>query len=107
MARHSLRSREGYLLIDHSASPGLEPGFMERIGLYGAAGLGEGRRFETATLTCCHCGGVVPINPMRSRPLPYCAKCDDYVCNMPRCHKYCTPFQKVLDQAEKKGIHHA
>lgn len=53
----TLRRHEGFLLIDHRASPGVP----EEIAL--AAGMdpkhcGEGKLFEAPTLTCSHCKGV-------------------------------------------------
>lgn len=93
------RSQEGYLLIDHRASPGLPADFARSIGL-GESSLGEGRVFETSTVTCCHCGVVVMINPMRTRSRGHCQKCDAYVCDNPSCHAGCTPFAKILDAAE-------
>lgn len=64
----SLRRHEGYLLIDHSSSPG-------------TAGVGEGQVFEAATLTCAHCQRVLLVNPDRTRTRCYCAPCDHYICD--------------------------
>lgn len=90
-------------MIDHQASPGLPADFLQKCGLVGPSVPG-GVRFECSTLTCCHCPTVVPINPKRSRALPYCSKCDAYVCENPSCHTYCTPYTKILDDAEKQGF---
>jgi predicted RNA-binding Zn-ribbon protein involved in translation (DUF1610 family) len=62
---------EGYLMIDHRASPGL-PGDPLR---------GEGKLFETKTNHCNHCGRVVIINPLRTRDRAYCQKCLKYICD--------------------------
>ena len=96
----SKRSREGYLLIDHKASPGLPPDFMRNAGLVGPSVAG-GAMWESPTMTCAHCGTVVVMNPQRTRARGYCAKCDDYVCDNPGCNSECKPFNQILDEAEK------
>jgi hypothetical protein len=76
----SLTKHEGYLLIDHSSSPGLTEEFVRQVHLPKAAA-GEGRKFETATLWCSHCAGTWIKNPDRDRPRNYCKKCDRYLCD--------------------------
>lgn len=93
-------SLEGYLLIDHRASPGLPKDFLAKLGLSGPA-VGEGASYESPTITCCHCGTVVILNPQRTRPRNHCRKCDKYVCDNPACSLDCKPFNQVLDEAEK------
>ena len=87
---HGKRALEGYLLIDHSASPG-------------TAVVPEGRKLEAPTITCSHCNAVYIMNPLRTRPRHYCSKCDHYVCDRPTCVMECKPFSKVLDDIEKQG----
>ena len=65
----SKREREGYLLIDHTDSPGL------------SGALGEGKKFEAATNTCSHCQRVVVMNPDRTRQRGHCYNCDHYICD--------------------------
>lgn len=96
----SKRSHEGYLLIDHKASPGLPPDFMQKLGLDGPAVAG-GASYESPTITCVHCGTIVVLNPQRTRPRNHCRKCDDYICDNPACSLDCKPFNKILDEAEK------
>jgi NAD-dependent SIR2 family protein deacetylase len=73
--------REGYLFVDHRASPGLDPTIARRMG-YAPETVAEGKMFETATLTCQHCGSVFIKNPERTRPRENCAKCGNlYVCD--------------------------
>jgi hypothetical protein len=65
---------EGYLMIDHRASPGI-PGTPMR----------EGSLFEAATLRCSHCGCVQIKRPDRVRPRASCVKCGGgYICDA--CH---------------------
>lgn len=101
--KHSLRSLEGYLLIDNRNSPGLtetilEPGQSpENVPLVGA-----GASYESATITCSHCQTVVVLNPMRTRARGYCAKCDHYICDNPLCSLDCLPLNKVLDDLQER-----
>lgn len=76
----SLKRLEGYLIIDNRCS--------------------GGTMTEEATATCAHCHAVVRMNPFRTRPRHYCAKCDHYVCDHPTCLLECRPFNKVLDDAQ-------
>jgi hypothetical protein len=102
MARHSIRSTEGYLLIDHSASPGLPAGFYTKLGVRGLE-VGEGCKFEAPTLTCAHCNAITIINPARTRARGYCRNCDAYVCD--GCSaRPCKPFALILDEAEKHAL---
>lgn len=76
----SKRSHEGYLMVDHRASPGLPREYAERRGL-NPRELGEGGLFEAPTLGCPHCGSVVVMNPDRKRERAHCIKCDSYICD--------------------------
>jgi hypothetical protein len=103
LMNHSKRSHEGYLLIDHRASPGITEADLatvpeaRRAEFQAATGI-----FEAPTVRCCHCGVIVIINPDRKRPRHHCPKCDHYVCDTASCVLTCTPFvQKVDDTMEQ------
>lgn len=70
--------REGYFLIDHSASPGLT---VEEAARLGGIAVGEGKVLEAAALTCGHCQKVSIKNPERTRERAHCFKCDHYICD--------------------------
>lgn len=98
----SLKRHEGYLMVDHRASPGLPADFYKPLGIESPPIAGEGKMVEAATITCSHCNGVVVLNPLRTRPRAYCAKCDHYICDI--CHQRSQdpqyshlPFEKVVD----------
>jgi hypothetical protein len=78
------RRQQGYLLVDHTASPGLTEE-QARFAGYDPTHCREGKKYETHTLRCAHCAtGVVP-NPFRLRERHYCAKCGDppkYICDI-------------------------
>ena len=57
-----MNKTEGYLLIDHRASPGLPADFYQKVGL-DAPAVTEGKMLESATLTCVHCNAIVIMNP--------------------------------------------
>lgn len=102
--------REGYLLIDHTFSPGLTPEELHAAGVKAPA-VGADRKGEFATVTCCHCNVVVILNPLRTRARGYCPKCDAYVCDNPGCGLECRNFEKLLDfvqdanaRSEDRGI---
>jgi len=65
----SLKRHDGELQIDNRATGGAVPGF------------GNASNYSAPTITCCHCGGVVMLNPLRERPRNYCRKCDRYICD--------------------------
>ena len=67
----SKQIHEGYIIVDHRASPGLPNDPLR----------GEGTLFEAKTNHCNHCGTVVILNPLRTRERSYCSKCDKYVCD--------------------------
>lgn len=71
---------EGYLLIDHSASPGLSEEFMRANNLKGPVVPG-GRSFESSIYTCPHCSRDILMHHERTRDRSYCFKCDSYICD--------------------------
>lgn len=101
---------EGYLFVDHRASPGLPEDIARQAG-FDPRLCREGRVFEAKTLTCSHCQTPVMLNPERERARGHCPKCDHYICDL------CTakmrepdyvhmPFKKLVDlvkDVEAKG----
>ena len=96
----SKRRHEGYLLVDHRYSPGVSPAEALAPGKPAPVIVPAGTTLESATITCSHCQVVVILNPNRTRPRGYCAKCDHYVCDSPLCNRECVPFAKVADAVE-------
>lgn len=94
--------REGYLLVDHSASPGLTEEQARQAG-FDPALVKEGKRYEAATLTCSHCKTTVVKNPWRTRERSSCVKCGNhFVCdscgtNMRSPDYSHLPFEKLVD----------
>ena len=90
------RGKEGYLMVDHRASPGLTAEEARQAGLPPSAA-GEGQFFEAPTVTCIHCGVSYMVNPDRKRPQEFCRKCYAYQCDI--CAKLpCPgPYKKLAD----------
>lgn len=105
----SLRRHEGYLLIDNSASPGVDDVFAKLPRKNPAVPLlvGEGKKFECPTITCSHCHRIVIINTLRERPRGYCRKCDHYICDWCTAEAHrtgeCNPMKKVLDEQQEQA----
>jgi hypothetical protein len=95
----SLRSHEGYLLIDHRNSPGVPDAIVQPLGLPLGAGRGV---FEAATYTCKHCQRIVVMNPDRKRERAYCRGCDHLICDPCGAERartlQCRTFEQVIDQ---------
>lgn len=76
-----MAKREGWLMVDHTASPGL-PEDIARAAGYDPAFCKEGKKYEVATLSCAHCKCSVVKNPFRTRERASCAKCGCvYICD--------------------------
>jgi len=99
-----MAQREGYLLVDHRASPGLPEDLARRMGVAAGSKLGE-----VATLTCCHCKTAVIKNPFRQRERYDCPKCNfKYVCDfcaakMREPDYVHTPYESLVDAVLKGG----
>jgi hypothetical protein len=88
----SKRSLEGYLLVDHRGTVGVDGG--------------RGALFESPTVTCSHCQRQVVLNPSRTRDRGYCPKCDHYVCDACEAVRVasggaCRTFKQIMDDYEK------
>jgi hypothetical protein len=92
----SKTNREGWLLVDHRACPGLAdaPVF-----------------FEAATITCSHCQRQVIRNPERTRARAYCPKCDHYICDQCEAVRVasggeCKPFNRIIEEVQEGALSH-
>lgn len=97
----SLKHGAGYLVIDHTNSPGVTPADVAHIP--GAVSVGEGQTLERDFMTCSHCERVIVLNPLRTRDRGYCQKCHAYVCDgcedIRAATGACVPMKQVLDHA--------
>jgi hypothetical protein len=104
---NSLRRHEGYFLLDHRMSPGLNDAQTTAAGLP----LGSGRgTFEAPTVTCSHCQKGIVINPLRNRDRAYCSKCDHYICDNPCGLDYrisggtCRSYARLISELYEQGL---
>lgn len=106
---NSTRRQQGYLLVDHRASPGL-PEEVARWAGYDPKLCGEGKVFEADTLKCAHCPAVVVKNPLRTRERHSCVKCSGrYVCDpcafLASQPDYVhTPHKKTIDDTLNRAV---
>lgn len=98
----SLRSHEGYLLLDHSDSPGVSDEALSQHELPRGAGR---TFFEAPTYTCSHCQRIVIVNPDRVRDRAYCRKCDHRICDecggVAAATGECRTFRQVIDEVQE------
>ena len=99
--------QQGYLLVDHRASPGLTEKEALAAG-YDPKLSGEGKVYEADTMTCAHCKAVVVKNPFRTRDRPHCYQCDHYICDIcavkAKTQDQHMPFSKFIDQTLSQVI---
>lgn len=102
----SLRDKEGYLLIDHRASPGLSPDEARQFG-YDPSLVAEGKIMEAPIVTCSHCQVQVILNPGRSRDRAVCRRCYNYICDPCALAMSqgvgCRPWEKVIDDLHEQA----
>lgn len=96
--------KEGYLLIDHRASPGITADDLFAAGMDPSLAVPEGKFLETATKTCAHCNAIVVMNPYRMRPRGNCRICDKFICDSYACNFECTPVDKSLDHFQEQAF---
>lgn len=76
----SKKSHDGYLMVDHRASPGIPEDLALMLGLDPST-LKGGKLAEYATTGCPHCGTHIIFNPQRTRERAWCSQCDKYICD--------------------------
>lgn len=72
------RKELGYMLIDHQHADPLPEAMCRSMGIPIWA---RNRKFEASTFTCTHCGGVVVMNPERTRERAKCVQCNHLICD--------------------------
>ncbi len=103
----SKRELEGYLLIDHTDSPGISAQEATLAGKNTLA-VPKGMKFQSATINCACCQVLVVLNPKRDRSRGYCPSADRYVCDLCEAARVqrgscCGTFNKLVDQMIEKA----
>lgn len=100
----SLRSTEGYFMLDSRNNEGIPDSFVRAMSPELPMSAGRGM-FEAPTITCSHCQVVVIINPLRKRERAYCPKCDHYLCDLCGAARAltgeCRPFRQIVDEVQE------
>ncbi len=100
----SQREREGYLQIDHRESPGvtaIAPPHPD------VPIVGRGVNYQTATCRCSQCHRLILMNPLRTRPRNYCAKCNSYhcdACTATNPYGHCLTLDAVFDHLFDEAV---
>lgn len=104
----SLRSHEGYLMIDQRNSPGMTEEQAVAAGLPPQAAKGL---FESASYTCSHCNSIVVIEPKRTRERAYCRGCDQRICDgcgfIRAQDMKCRSFKALIDEMQEADLKQA
>jgi hypothetical protein len=90
-----LSSHTGWLMIDHTNSPGIPAEMAPQVAAAGGVPVPGNTLRELDTWTCRHCQAIVLRNPDRTRPREVCRKCMAVVCD--KCSLWCEPFEKVAE----------
>lgn len=101
-----LNTHMGYLLIDHTDSPGIRiedvPERLRRT----TQVVGKGKKAEFDTKVCTHCERGIIFNPERVRDRGVCRYCHHYICDtcdeIYRKTGQCIPFKKILDDMQEQ-----
>lgn len=92
----SIGRQGGYLVIDHSNSPGIPADLAEKWAAKGVPVSVGSTTLEMDSWCCSHCNKVVLKNPARKRPREVCRKCMHVVCD--RCVNDCQPFAEIVER---------
>ena|SRR5437899_5182779 len=101
--KSKIDSHLGYLVIDHTNSPGVTEEALRKAGVSGP-GVPSGQLFEADTYTCPHCQRIVIKNPLRKRPRKVCNKCMQVVCDQGGCLIECVPFKQIAETVLEGGV---
>jgi len=106
----NLNSHTGYLIIDHSNSPGINPNDIPDKLRNSTLAVKEGQKFEADTKICSHCERGIILNPGRVRDRAICFYCHHYICD--ECDRImkisgkCVPMKKIVDEMQSHNVHH-
>lgn len=93
----SLGRSEGWLMIDHSNSPGIPEDLAQKWAAQGVVVKPGSTVLEAGSYTCAHCQYVVIKNQNRTRPREVCRKCMAVVCDRASCVLECQPFEQIVE----------
>lgn len=98
---------EGYLMIDHRGSPGVDAEFIRRSGRTALA-VGEGQMAEAAIFQCCACQRLIVKTSARADSRNFCRQCDSFMCDACAIASHQSgrhiPFTQVLERLFETAI---
>lgn len=94
----SLGRQQGYLLVDHSNSPGIPEDLARKWAAQGSVVKPGSTVLEADSYTCAHCQFIIVKNPKRLRPREVCRKCMAVVCDRASCVLECQPFEMLIEK---------
>jgi hypothetical protein len=108
--KHTLDAGIGYIIVDHTNSPGLTEADVAHVP--GQKAVPGGTVLERDTACCAHCQRMVLLNVGRVRARAVCPKCHAYICDGCEDARVaaggaCVPFAAVLDRAGELLVKHA
>jgi len=98
--KHRLTDHSGYLIIDHSASPGINEADIPTRLKSSTPIVPEGKVFEADVQFCTHCSRSIILRSDRTRPRGYCQKCDHYICDICSLDPACNSLKRLMDKIE-------
>ena len=106
---HSKRSHEGWLSIDHTASPGTGPLTGNPIvAQLHVPIVPEGKQLEASLITCAHCQRGVILNPQRRHDREWCSGCDHYLCDncglVRKIDGMCRSMKVLIDRLQEQAF---
>jgi len=96
-------AHNGYLIIDHSNSPGIPDSMAPWVKAMGGIPVPGSTTLEMDTWKCAHCDAIVVKNPDRQRPREVCRKCMKVVCDNHTL--WCQPFEKIAEAILDGKLH--
>lgn len=102
----SIARSEGWLMIDHSNSPGIPEDLARQWAAQGTVVRPGTGKLEAASYTCPHCNSIVVKNPRRTRPREICRKCMAVVCDRASCVLECQPFEVLIERVSSGKVLH-
>lgn len=94
----SIGRSEGWLMIDHSNSPGIPEDLARKWAAQGTIVKPGSSVLEAGSYTCVHCQVIVVKNKHRTRPREICRKCMAVVCDRASCVLECQPFEVLVEK---------
>jgi ribosomal protein S27AE len=102
--KHRLTDGSGYLMIDHTNSPGIKFSDIPDRLKSTTPVMPEGKVIEADVQFCTHCGREIILAPDRKRPRGHCQKCHHYICDLCSIVPECNSLKRLFDTLQNKLV---